>query len=434
MQRKQITILSVAVALLLLGMFLLFGGGKRYNWWEHYRPESKDPYGTYIVQQLLKGYFPNEKFEVVKDSLKGNLKTGNYIFVGNWLWLDSLQTDALLKFVAAGNQAFIASNKVSLPLLDSIAGRACWDYPGYDEYEDEFYDQDEEDYYAHEDYIAGSGLSLKDTAVALNFEHPALAMDSGLICKYAFQDEVYPYSWGIIPADYFCEEQTNLAVLGTLNQKHINFARAKYGDGAFYFHTTPLAFTNYYLLEEQGLDYAGRAFSHLAPGPIYWDHRQMHSFPPSSRSLSSEGPLKYILAQPPLAWAWYILLGMALLYLIFRAKRRQRIIPVLEQNTNTSLEFIGTIGRLFFLQNNHKQLALQKMKLFLGFVRERYHLSTKELDGTFTRSLAVRSETPEETIQKIIKLHRNIASSGYVSENVLTDFHRLMEGFYKNCK
>lgn len=74
------------------------------------------------------------------------------------------------------------------------------------------------------------------------------------------------------------------------------------------------------------------------------------------------------------------------------------------------------------------------MKLFLGFVRERYHLPTKELNPQFAKTLATRSEIPEEVIGKILTLHRNISSSGYVSENVLVDFHGLVEGFYKKCK
>jgi hypothetical protein len=125
---------------------------------------------------------------------------------------------------------------------------------------------------------------------------------------------------------------------------------------------------------------------------------------------------------------------MALLYLIFRAKRRQRVIPVLEKNANTSLEFIGTIGRLFFINNNHRQLAAQKMRLFLIFVRERYHLPTKELNEQFTKGLAVRSNVPEEHILKILNLNRNIDNSGFLSEDTLVDFHRLMERFYRQCK
>lgn len=419
MPRKQIFIITLSLFLILIGMYLLFGMGDKYSWQEHYLPESRDPYGTYLIGQLLDGYFPGKEFQIVEDTLNGVLDKGNYVFIGSFLWLDSLQTDALLHFVQSGNQAFIASTLLPPALLDSVMGADCAGFSGPND----------------SVYFTGKDFLLKDTMVSLQFEHPELVMDSSFSCKFIYRHEAMFYEWTYLPEDIFCEDETAFASLGLMNASLVNFARAEYGKGAFYFHTTPLVFTNYYLAQARGLEYATRTFSHLRPGKIYWDNRQayMPSYP-RNRQLTSEGPLKYILSQPSLSWAWYILLGMAVLYLIFRAKRRQRIIPVLPENTNTSLEFIGTIGRLFFLQNNHKQLALQKMKLFLGFVRERYHLPTRELNEPFIEMLSTRAEIPAEVIDKIIRLHRNISSSGYVSENVLVNFHGMVESFYRQCK
>jgi hypothetical protein len=217
-------------------------------------------------------------------------------------------------------------------------------------------------------------------------------------------------------------------------------------DGAFYLHTTPVVFSNIQLLEKTALDYADRVFSHLEEGAIYWDKsskvseataRQLNNnpIPPSERRLSNETPLQYILSQPPLAGAWYTLLGAALLYLLFRAKRRQRIIPVMDQNANTSLEFVRTIGRLYFLQNNHRQLSLQKMKLFKAFVREKYQITLRnEQDEALIERLVNKSEVPEDIIKNILSMYRNIDSSSFVSENTLIDFHKRIDRFYKQCK
>jgi hypothetical protein len=418
MRIKKTPIYSIFILLIITGM-LLSCGRNYVNWWEHYSPDSKDPYGTFLVRHLLASYYPGEPFKVLEDNeipVSGN---GNYVFIGSGFWLDSIQTNSLLRFVREGNQAFISSNNIPYFLLDSISKGECLELT---DYEDSLYVAETDNFY-------------KDSLVTLNFEHPDLKDSTGYPCRFLYDFEPQPYTWSYFQDDFFCEGQTVFASLGRLDSGQVCFVKATYGEGAFYFHTVPLALTNYYLKEEKGLEYAGKVFSHLSPGPVYWDQREQsrNNFS-RNRSLADESPLKYILSQPSLAWAWYVLLGMAVFYLIFRAKRRQRIIPVLEQNTNTSLEFIGTIGRLFFLQNNHKQLALQKMKLFLGFVRDRYHLSTKELDDIFTKNLATRSEVPEDAIGKILMLHRNINSSSYVSENILVDFHRMVEDFYKRCK
>lgn len=413
------------ILILALLFYLLLGSREgNYSWREHYRPDSKDPYGTFLVHNLLESYFPNQSFEVVKDSLGERLDHGSFVYVGNQFWLDSLALDQLLRFVEEGNQAFIACPYLPQRLLDSINNEDCI---GEDL-------EDEADYDA---VLDGELYSLTDTVVNMNFRHPSLADTAGYELKRRFLNDPIQYQWTYMPPDYFCEGQTTFSQLGNINGVHTNFLSAAYGKGEFLIHTTPLAFTNLHLLEKRGLDYASKVFSHLKTGPIYWDERPFDPFSDQAGASSNpnkESPLRYVLSQPALAWAWYILLGMAVLYLIFRAKRRQRVIPVLEKNTNTSLEFIGTIGRLFFIQNNHRQLAAQKMRLFLIFVREHYHLPTKELNDQFAKGLATRSDVPEEHITKIIRLNQNISNSSFLSETTLVDFHRLLERFYRECR
>jgi hypothetical protein len=442
---KKTPILTVAAATTLLWLLHCVGGCKMpHSWREHYDPKSKDPYGTYLLHNLLKSYFPKDELKILKDSLGSGLDAGNFVYIGNDFWLDSVATIELLDFVAAGNKAFIATPYLPHALLDSLIGSECGEIYDYEEEivaEEEGVEKDGGVETVQEEVTEEEGAvevqyetqyTLSDTVVNLNFEHPNLMDSAGHDLKFLFLRKTMLHTWSYFPYEYLCDSQTVFTTVGRLNGEHPYFVRASYGEGEFYLHTTPLAFTNLYLLEKRGLDYASKAFSHLKPGTIYWDERVFK--PDGDAPPQRESPLKYVLSQPPLAWAWYLMLGMALLYLIFRAKRRQRVIPVLEKNANTSLEFIGTIGRLFFINNNHRQLAAQKMRLFLIFVRERYHLPTKELNEQFAKGLAVRSNVSEEHILKILNLNRNINNSGFLSEDTMVDFHRLMERFYRECK
>ena len=426
LKRKYILVLILAVVLATATLMLLFRNpSKRFDWRETYDEESRQPYGAYVIYELLQGFFPDAPVEVMRDSLSGVLpgenESANYVFIGQALYMDSSDVNALLHFVEAGNLAFISSKTIPYDLMFHLYYEEC----------DDIY---------WEDYNV-----LYDTTVHLNFEHARLRADTGYAFTYLARQEARPYSWSYIEPFYFCEEETGLAPIGMMNDSLANFARVRYGEGFFYLHTTPIAFSNLQLLEEPGLEYANRAFSHLQPGPIYWDRysrapewmgRRMNNRNNylSNRELSKESPLQYILGQPPLAWAWYLLLALGVLFLIFRAKRKQRIIPVRDTNVNTSLAFISTIGRLYFIQNNHKKLALQQMKLFRAFLRERYFIQSRDLDKSFMERLAHKSEIPEETIEKIILLYKNIRNSSFVSENTLIDFHRLLDGFYKNCR
>lgn len=421
--RRPLIIFGLA-AIVLLICFMIFGkGGNRYDWSETYQEESKEPYGTYIVHNLLSDYFPNHSLQDIQEGVAKELpdstdSPANYVFIGEGQYMDTADVTQLLAFVENGNNAFIASKSIPHDLMF---------YVYYEECNDNYWN----------DYS-----SLDDTIVALNLLHRDLEKKSGFEYRFLKRNLIKNYRWQYIDSLYFCDEAFSFVELGAINDQYINFAKINYGAGTFYFHTNPIAFTNLQLLDQQGLAYASKIFSHLSEGPVYWDRysrvaesisrrrNQMASYNPE-RELSSEGPLSYILDQPSLTWAWYLLVALGLLYLVFRAKRKQRIIPVYEGNKNTSLEFISTIGTLYFLQNDHKKLCEQKMRLFLSYVRERYHVATKEIDNDFVTNLSIRSEVPEATLNTILKYFKNIESSNFVSENTMVDFHLAMDQFYK---
>lgn len=419
--RRYIPFILVLVILVLLTLVFLGNLRKRLDWSASYKADSKQPYGGYVIAELLKSYFPGKGFATLRDSINGelpeNVTNTNYVFIGEGLFLDSLDVQAILTYVENGNTAFISSRTIPNELMSYV-------------YYDDCSENDWDDY-----------VTIEDSAVQINLSHPNLKVNKDFKYHYNYRNDIRNYVWSYIDKDYFCEDEFSLKDLGSMNDDYINFAKVRYGRGHFYLHTTPLAFSNIAMLDSLHLEYANRVFSYLTPGKIYWDEysktfeavARRHNNP-SNRALSKESPLQYVLSQPPLAWAWYLLLAIGLLFLLFRTKRRQRVIPVLEPNTNTSLEFVSTIGRLYFLQNSHKKLALQKMKLFLNFVRERYHLRGSETDEEFVQKLVAKSEVPRALIDKIWLMYRNISGSNLMTENSLIAFHQLMEEFYKKAK
>lgn len=422
--RLYLIIGAIGLALLLL-FILLAGGGKRYQWKITYEEAKKDPYGAYLFYNLLKNYYPDEELKVIRESVTEELPaegSGNYIFVGAGMYMDSSDTQTLLQFVENGNDAFIATTSIPQDLMFYIMDSECEDiwWEGFE--------------------------NVRDTAVSLSYSHPELAIPYDLdLKKYKAYQKVSSRYWRYISDRYFCEDESAPAILGYADDYYINFCRFSYGNGAFYLHTMPLAFTNINLLEEEGLAYAAKAMSHLAEGPIYWDK---YSRKPGyiadilntpdrrmpNRGLSDESPMEYVLSQPSLAWAWYLTLALGLLFLLFRAKRTQKAIPVLEQNKNTSLEFIQTIGRLFFLQRNHRHLALQKMQYFLAMIRDRYKLMTNELNQDFVTKLAFRSKVGHDTISSILEQYKMINGAVGIEEHHLETFNKTIEQFWTEGK
>lgn len=418
--RSRNIIVLVTLAAILTFLIIRFGSQPEYSWVENYQATNKGPYGTSVIKELLEDFIPGEKLITLEDSIMQladyeSEQVANYLFIGASQYIDSLDTDLLFDFVDEGNNAFLISRSLPQELSYYLYYYDCNEYQDWEDYD-----------------------IWVDSLVQMNLNHQTFTQDSSTSYKYEYKGRIRNYDWQYIPNDFICDAEEGFVRLGTFNSDFTNFVRIPYGEGHFYLHTNPMAFSNISMLEKEHLSYVGAVFSHLHEGPIYWDEASKLSGylpnPRANRSLSEKTPFDFILSQPALAWAWYLVLAMTLCYLLFRTKRRQRIIPVLEKNQNTSLEFLQTMGNLYFLQNDHRKIALHKMRLFLAFIRERYYLSTQAIDSTFVQQLNLKSEIPTKDIDAILLLYKNIKSSSFVSEKILIDFHKKIEGFYKNCK
>ena len=424
-KKGNIMILSGAI-LLVIGLVILFwyySPKQKHNWYENYRINDKEPYGIYVVGEMMRHYFHDDKFEVcekkpvheflAKEKIR---KHSTYMLIGEALFLDSADIETILSFVDDGNDVFIASMDIPNELTLNLRDFQCY-WKGY--------------------------KTETDSAAKMNFYHGLLREKDPYTFTFYRKDEPEYYYWSYIRPDLLCNYSGTFSRLGYFRTRndsdHLNFIKVPYGDGNFYFHTVPVAFTNYFLLKERQLDYAAKVMSHLTPGDIFWDeYSKVPHYTGKDQNGESHGesPLQFLLGQKSMRWAWFTLLfGVVMMYLLFRTKRRQRIIPLLEPNTNTSLEFVQTIGRLYFLQNNHRGLCRQMMRYFLSVIRNKYYLSTGKVSEELISKIIQRSKVDAEIVRGIFTKYDLLdRSSQIITDNELIDFHRLLEYFYKNCK
>lgn len=420
MQNRRIYIIAIVVLVLITITLLFRNNNNRTNWRETYSDESDQPYGTEFFFKLLRLSY-DRKVTVLNDKLSEDLpikkgEMANFVFVGAGFGVDSADINQLLEFAENGSSVFIASKAVPRRFFEALFSN---EYPCSHEW-------------------SGYSNIFSTKEVGFSFEHPSLQGRDATLLRQFYGDTSL-YSWNYIDETFLCGNLAGgLLPLGYLNDTLSNFVRWRYGKGTVYLHTNPLVFTNISLLEEHRLNYVKGVLSHLPKGRIYWDSYnnvpESAVNPRSSSRLNRENPLQYILSQPALTWAWYILIGLGVVYLIFRSKRRQRIIPITEKNENTSLEFLATIGRLHFLRNSHKYLAQEKSKLFLSFIRRRYQIQGQDLDDKAVDRLVAKSQIEKDKIRKLLVLINNIESSSFVSENTLISYHKALDEFYKNCK
>ncbi|NCP46642.1 MAG: DUF4350 domain-containing protein, partial [Flavobacteriales bacterium] len=197
-------------------------------------------------------------------------------------------------------------------------------------------------------------------------------------------------------------DTANVLVLGkSISQEkkieNINFIKINMGKGSIFINTLPNAFSNYFLTDTLNYSYPIYALSNLPNQPTFWDEYY------KAGKKDASTPLRFILNEPALKFAYFLLIFSLLFYIIFKAKRKQRIIPVIEPISNSTTDFIGVVSSMYYQEKNHLNLAHKKINYFLEMVRSNYLIATEKLDETFIQNLALKSGVSIVTTTVLIK-------------------------------
>jgi hypothetical protein len=428
-------VVGIIAFIVLVFLFWMFWN-KGYNWYQHsYLKNDKQPYGADLTFKYLEKLRPEEEFSVLDSTISANLSpmlgdssNTNYLVLGYLPYIDSLSKEHMFQFVSEGNNIFLLTGAVPIDLLKEWHSGECL---LYDEEVDFgiYYDPEYSDEVPASHYV--------DSLVSVNFIHPSLKSAEDVQFGHYVKDELKKHLWPYMDSTYFCEGNHSFTALGTIND-HVNFFRVEYGDGYFYVHTNPKLFTNFYLLKDEGKAYADKVFAHLDNGPLVWDDKQwktaMSDEYYKERYFQNEGPLSYLLSQESLRWMLYLLFAMAGIFFLLGSKRTQRAIPVLRPKENSSMEYVETISGLYFDQAGDGRIFRYLSDQFQFYIRKKYRFNFKWTEEETWPMLAKASGIPMTHIKDIIAIHSKGSYEPNVDNTMLTEYYRLIDHFYTNCK
>lgn len=187
-------------------------------------------------------------------------------------------------------------------------------------------------------------------------------------------------------------------------------ASVPYGKGEVFLVASPLLFTNYGILDRQGSLYVFRLMSQLKDLPVYRTEAYMQT---DAMVAAQQSPLREFMKRPALRWAIYLALLGVVLFMIFTARRRQRIIPVMEKPKNHSLEFIQLIGTLYYQRKDHADLVRKKFSYFADDVRRLAGIDIADVNGDDSefRLLADKTGMKEEYLRRKVREIRLVVHS-----------------------
>jgi len=368
----------IAILVFILALVLIADHDqpKPIDWRPTYSVNDKIPYGLYVFDKEIKGIFKSKveristmtPYEYLdskydEDTLVENYKIkGTFINISETNAIDEQSIKEIFYFVSHGNNAFLSMKNFPRYLLDSLKIDVNSNFQGTSN---------------TQVWLANKKMKAQ---------------------KYTFPETI---------EDYFSRIDTaNTVVLGyqgklfdkKIVNQHVNYIKVPYRQGYFYLHTQPVAFTNYNLLKNKNYQYAESVLSYLPKGDIFWYTKGQNN------ESISESPLRYIFSQPGLKWAWlFFLIGM-LIFIIFNAKRKQRIVPILKPLPNLTVDFTKTIGNLYYQEGDHQNLIDKKIIYFLEKIRNEYLIDTTKLDDSFIQKLHHKTGKNITDIQELVYL------------------------------
>lgn len=391
--RKYVALLVLAVA---LATTARLAAPEPLDWTWSFERDDTRPYGSTVIYDQLPALMPGAMlrpldlppFLVLRDTTRTGV---NYVFVTPVFEPDPAETERLLDFATRGNTLFVVAATFRGALADSLKLETDVD-----------------------PRVPAAILGRQGfDSLGVNFVNPRLRADSAWTFRRG-------------AADHYFErfDSTRTTILGTNTDGRTNFIRLDVGQGAIFLNLVPLAFTNYHALSG-GEGYVYRALSYLPVRETWWDgHYKL------GRALART-PLRYILTHPNLRWAYYLLIAGALLFLVFEGKRRQRIIPVVAPPRNDTLDFVQTVGRLYYEHGNHADLVDKRIAFFLDYVRTRLRLPTSEIDDDFLDRVAERSGVPTDAVRATFAEITRVQNLARVTEADLRSLSDRIEAFYR---
>lgn len=207
-----------------------------------------------------------------------------------------------------------------------------------------------------------------------------------------------------------------------------------YGKGEVIFVSSPLLFTNYGMLEGNTSVYIFRLMSYLADLPVYRTEAYVKT---DAMLVAEQSPFREFIKRPPLRWALYLALLGVVLFMIFTARRRQRVIPIMSKPANRSLEFIQLIGTLYYQRKDHVDLVRKKFKLFAEELRKTagVDISDVNTDDSEYLLLAEKTGMNSDRLKKVIRQIRLVLhSEGNISVEEMRSLIDAMDAIVRHAK
>lgn len=362
------------------------------NWNVTLSPNDKNPFGAYALNALLPSLFDSISTtnQTIYELLQKPPSNFTLLSLSTSLNLEKADTDALLDHVGQGNTVLLSAHYFGGKLADTLNLQTT------------------------DPLFTNQEIIMPGDTTFLHFAHPLL--DTSHRFHYR-NDQVRNHF-----SAYDTSQTTVVATNAQGKPVTLNMA---IGKGHLYLNCTPMVFTNINLLSHDNDAFVSYSLSYLNSKTLNWT-----AFYQLGR-MEAATPLRFILSSEPLAWAYYLLISALLLFIVFEAKRKQRAIPIMTPPRNTTMDFVSTLGNLYFQHGDHKNLAHKKITFFQDALRSKYYLDSRMREEDYIKAVAHKTGNSEISTSLLFGMIKNIQEKKIITAAELVALNKLIEDFIK---
>ena len=413
MKRNSNTVLifGILAVVIILSVVLYSLRDKRYNWHPTFQQNGEEPYDLSLFKKTIAASYVKENYHEIKslysDTTFLPAQNGLILFVNPFNQLDSVEFSKLILSAENGNTVFISTHNPRYALKYLISECINTDH------------------------------RIVNTTMAKSITPSLINKESGTKLFYSVRDEIERVKWGYLDLENCNSPSINVAGnFKAIDKTYTNFIKIAHGDGFFYIHTTPLQFTNLHFKNKGVFEFTSEMMSLMSHQKMFYldpeydtpAERQRAEAPPVYDSI-----LGFIFNNPPIKWAWYIMLTLALLYILNTIRRSQRAIPIFQLPENEIANYLDVVSRLYQKEGKHKHIIGIQEKLLLQHLRNKYRLNFTNADDAFYKDAAVRLQMESGYLKQFFQSLNRAKNNSTLSDEDFRKTIRNLNEFYQKC-
>lgn len=408
MKRGQGMVLVLVVAGLFVGAWLLglFSKSGKYDnpdcWVVSTRHTDSNPFGMELFDSVMSASLPKgyryRRMTVEEACRTDSAGPVTLMYVTSFVLFNQDETRMLRDFVVRGNRLLVVTDN-----------------------------QDYDDHLLDKSYDIGRRLQV-DFGNMGEFDFSdfkeALDKDSLDSIRWVADNRVFRFPYPLLTRCLFSGSSAN-KVLATVEADvedpedstvtHMRvpmLLQRRVGRGEVMLATGTFFFTNYGVLHPGLSPYIGRVMNLAADKPVV---RFSKSYTPIDNldGMRTESPLKFLLSNRPTRWALGLALAAIMLFFVFRARRRQRVIPVMPLPENKSVELAQVLGTIYYRRGDHRDLLNKKFRFFAYALRKRLFIdiTDPEADEQSVATLSSVTGRPAQELKTQLQTIRSALKS-----------------------